>query len=534
VLAAVAILLLIACANVAGLLLSRATDRSRDLAVRASLGASAWRLVRPLLVESLLLGATAAALGFALTRVGIRLWVASLPQSNWPFWYRWSLDGRVAVFLIAVSLIVTMLCGLAPAVRLRSSAGHLIQMGGRTGGTDRESSRWTSGLLTAEIALTLVLLAGGGLLTRSMFQTLQSDAIVDSTHVLLGEVEIPVNRYRTPSERIAFVENLHARVTAQSHVRSFAVANAIPFYDAPLRALAVDGQSFTNEARPPHSTYVIVGGKYFEALGVHILRGRTFNTIDGTPGHAAAIVNQHFVAQYLQNGQDPLGQRIRVTNPNTAHAGAPWLTIVGISPDVRQHYAQDQDSVVYVPFRQDPQSSAVLLTRATGDPTALVAAVRDSVHAIDPTVAVFNVTPLDRFLVEVHFVNRVFLTIFGSFAVFALFLSALGLYASTAYGVRRRTHEIGVRLALGARRGQIVWLFLSSALRLAMWGGAIGLVGALAATRIIRGMLVETSPTDPLTLVSITALLAIVAIAATLLAARRAARLEPTIALTHE
>ncbi|MDE3154747.1 MAG: ABC transporter permease [Acidobacteriota bacterium] len=533
-LAAVAVLLLIACANVAGLLLTRALRRSRDLAVRVSLGASAWRIIRQLLVESLLIGTVAAGIGLELTHLGLHLWITSLPQSNWPFWYRWSIDGQVVVFLTAVSLVLALVCGLTPALRVRrAGADELTREGPRSGTIDRHANRLTSVFLVGELALTLVLLAGAGLLVRSTAHLLQAQAIVDASHVLLGDVHLPAAGYGTPAQQVACFRDLQARLDAQPAIDSFSIANAMPFYSAPVRLVTIRGQAPPRNGLLPHASYVTTGGHYFDTLGVHLLLGRVFNDVDGTPGHEAAIVNRRFASMYFGEA-DPIGRQIRVTDPEAARHHVAWMTVVGVAPDIQQHYFEDLEPAVYVPFVQDPAPVAVLLARGRGDPETLIPLVRDVVHTMDPTLVVFNQLSLAKLRDEGNFANQVFLTIFGAFAGFALLLSAIGLYAATAYAVTQRTHEIGVRMTLGARRHQVAGLFLSRVLRLVVGGGAIGLLCAIAVTRLMRDFLVQTSPSDPVTLVTMAGLLAAVAVAATLIAARRATRLDPVAALRHD
>jgi putative ABC transport system permease protein len=255
--------------------------------------------------------------------------------------------------------------------------------------------------------------------------------------------------------------------------------------------------------------------------------------VDGTAGHLAAIVNQRFVRMFF-GAENPLGAGIRLTDPNAARADAPQLTIVGVAPTIRQHYAQDLDPVVYVPYRQDPTSAPIVFARTSGDPNAAMPAIRETLRALDSRLVLFNVMALDQLLAGTGFANRVFLTFFSVFAGFALLLSAIGLYAATRRTVTERRHEIGVRMALGAEPRQVVWLFLRRMLVVLALGGTAGLAGALAGTRLMRGFLVETSPSDPATLVSMTLLLALVAIVATVVPARRALRVDPAVALRCE
>ncbi|MGE5245860.1 MAG: ABC transporter permease [Betaproteobacteria bacterium] len=524
-------LLLIGCANVSSLLLARASGRARDLAIRTSLGATRWRIVRQLLVESTMLAAVAAALGALLTWAGVRFWIWSMPAANWPYWFRWTIDRRIVVFLALASGAAAVLAGLAPAVQLsRTGLADLMKEDARSGTTGLRARRWTSGLMAGQLALTLVLLAGAGLMIRTTIALLRIDRVVDTPHILLAAVRLPDAAYPTGTARVRLVEALRERLEARPPTRFTTAASAMPFLTAPLRALDVAGRPVSATGRGAAVSYVAIASHYFETLGVHLLVGRPFSSTDGTSGHLSAIVNQRFVQMFF-GGSSPLGARIRLIDPNAPGGEPPWLTIVGVSPSVRQHYAQDLDPVVYVPYRQDPVSTPTLLSRAGGDPSAIVPVLRAVLHELDPDLVLFNVAPLELILSGTGFANRVFLTFFGVFAGFALLLSAIGLYASTRHAVVERRHEIGVRMALGAEARQIVWLFTSRILIVLAVGGAFGLAGAFAATRLMRGFLVQTSPSDPASLASMTLLLAIVATVATVVPARRAARMDPVSAL---
>lgn len=527
-------LLLVGCTNVAGLLLARAVGRARDLAIRTALGATRWRLVRQLLVESALLSTIAAGVGLGLTWAGVRLWILSMPVAQWPYWFRWNFDGRVLAFLTVATTGTAVLAGVAPAVHLSSvGAAALVKDDARSGTGGSRARRWTSGLIAGELAVTLVLLAGAGLMVRTTIKLLQIDSIVDTPHVLMANVTLPAAKYSTPEQRTRFVQTFAERLATQPAIRSASVANAMPFYTAPLRALAVAGRSEAAGGPMPTVSYVTVGDGYFEVLGVHLLLGRPFSSTDGTVGHLAAIVNHQLVEMFF-DGSSPLGASIRLTDPNAARAVGPWLTIVGVAPTVRQHYGQDLDPVVYVPYRQDPTPVPLMLVRTSGDPETGAPALRERLGEIDPSLVVFNVTPLERILSGTGFANRVFLTFFSVFAGFALLLSAIGLYAATRHAVAERRHEIGVRMALGARAGQVVWLFTRRMLVLLAVGASAGLAGAVTGTRLMRGFLVATSPSDPVTLVSTSLVLALVAIAATIMPARRAAHIDPAVTLRCE
>jgi putative ABC transport system permease protein len=532
---AVALLLLIACAIVATLLLARAAHRGGEIALRSALGATRWRIVRQLLIENMLLATIAGALGLGVAFVGVRLWVASMPVANWPYWYRFTIDWRAVAFLAEVSLGCAVLFGMAPALHLsKCDPGAGVRHAVRGGSAAGIARNWTITLLAAEFALTLALLAGAGLLTRTLLAVYHADRIVDTSNIVLASLSPPATKYDTPGKRLAFYQHVEDRLAGIPIIAAATIAGALPFYSAPERTVELNGRSRPDVPAVQTASYVTVGDRYFETLGLRLLAGRPFTSLDGTPGHEAAIVNQRFAAMYV-GASDPIGQRIRLADPNNPAAPAPWTTIVGISPTVRQHYAQEFDPVVYVPYRADPGVFAMTaIARSRVDAAALTPILREQIRALDPNLPLFNIMPLDQLLSGTRFANQVFATMFAVSAAIALLLAAVGLQAITAYAVHQRTQEIGVRMALGATRSELVWLFVRRMLLPLALGVAVGLPAAFGVGRFVRGMVIQVGPNDPVTLVSITIVLIAVALAATFVPARRAARLDPAVALRHE
>ncbi len=533
-LGAVTLVLLIACTNVANLLLARSARRSREIAIRASLGATRWRIVRQLLVETFLLATLAGVLGFVVSVLGVRLWVISLPVANWPYWYRWTMDARVYTFLVTVCLGAAIVFGLAPALHTsNANTNESLKESGCQGAGGIAARRWTTALLVTEVALTLMLLAGAGLMMRTTIALYRADAIVDSSKVLLASVTLPTQKYPTAEQRMAFYQRLQERLRAVSAMASGTIASAMPFFGAPRWSVEFDGRPAGTRDVPPSGSYVVIGSGYFETLAVRLLRGRPFDDLDGSPGHESAIVNQRFVSMYFQ-GEDPIGMRIRVTNPTAPDASAPWIAVVGVSPTVRQQYGQDLDPVVYVPARANPGRGMTLIVRGQAEAAALTPLLREEVRALDADLPLANIIALDQLLAGTRFANNVFATMFIVFSALALLLSAIGLYAVTAYSVIQRTGEIGVRMALGAQPRQVVWLFVHRTIVVLAVGLIVGLGGALAVGRLLESLLVQTSPTDWLTLVSIGVLLALVALSAAFVPARRATEVDPMVALRYE
>ena len=540
---AVAFVLLIACANVANLLLGRAAGRSREMAVRVSLGASRWRIVRQLLVESVLLSLIGGLLGLGLSILGIRWFDAQVTADvGKPYWMTFSMDPIVFVFLGVVCLTTAVLFGLAPALHVsRTDINEVMKEGGggRGGTGGPRARRWTSALIVVEIALTLVLLAGGGFMMRSFVALYQMDLGIDSSRVLTMRLSLPLGKYPKPEPRTTLFQHLEDRLRSVSAIQASAVTSNLPMLGGALRQLFVEGRPDRSGERPPEVTVVSVSARYFDTLGIRVIRGRPLNDADGTPGHEAVLVNQRFAAMHFA-GEDPVGQRIRLVDATPARVYDPTppmsVTIVGVVPTVRQRNFQepDPDPVAYVPYRADPQRFVFLVVRGQGEPATLTAIVREQMRAIEPDLPLFGILTLDQMLANMRFSFRVFGSMFAIFAVIALVLSAVGLYAVTAYSVAQRTQEIGVRMALGAQSQQVMWLVLQrSFLQLAV-GLPIGIAGAFAVGRLMQSVLAQTSGRDPLTIAAIATAMSLVSLAACFWPARRATRLDPVAALRNE
>ncbi len=537
---AVAFVLLIACANVANLLLARSAQRSREIAVRVSLGASRWRIVRQLLIESVLLSVVSSLLGLGLAIVGVRLFDAATTDVGKPYWMTFTMDPIVFAFLAAVCLATGILFGLAPALHVSKTDVNEVMKegGGRSGTGGPRARRWTSALIVVEVALTLVLLAGAGFMMRSFLALYQMDLGIETSHLLTMRLTLPLTKYPKPEPRTALYQRLEERLRGVSAIQASALTSNPPMFGGSLRQLAVDGRPAPAVERPPEVTVVIISPGYFDTLGMRLVRGRSFNDTDGTPGHESAIVNQRFVAMHFP-GEDPLGRSIRLVDaspPRPDVTPALTATIVGVVPTVRQRNFQepDPDPVAYLPYRADPQRFATLIVRAEGDPGAITTLVREEMRAIEPDLPLFGIQTMDNLLAQLRWSFRVFGGMFAIFAAIALVLSAVGLYAVTAYSVTQRTSEIGVRMALGAQPEQVLWLVLRRAIVQLAIGIPIGIAGAFGVGRLLQILLVQTSARDPMTIASIAALMIVVSIAACFWPARRATRLDPVSALRYE
>ena len=528
------VVLLIACANGANLLLARAGRRSREVGMRVSLGATRTRIVRQLLVECLLLAGLAGVLGLGLAALCARLLAMGFEPLMAPYWIDFSVDGRVLAFVILTCLSTTVIFGLAPALHTsKAKVRDLVTAAGRTGTTGRRPHRWMGLLVTAELALTLVLLAGAGLMARSLLTVALANRVIDPAGVTSIQLFLPEDRYPTAEQRVEFFRALGEQAAADPTIASATSAGAIPFAPvAASRTLAIDGRPASDGDPPPTAGVITVADDYFEALGLRLQRGRAFTDRDGAAGNDNVVVNRRLADMFFAN-EDPLGRRIRLTARDEPEENAPWLTIVGVSPTVRQTMSGAPGPVAYLPYRAEPIPFQHLLVRGAGG-TDAAGAVREIVHRLDPDLSIARVWTLDGVLAQTGFIPHLIGSLLGAFAWVALVLSAVGLYGVTAYAVARRTQEIGVRMALGARAVQVGWTVLRHGLVQLGLGLAIGIWGALTVGRLFESWLVDTPPADPLTQASVAALLGGVAVVACLLPARRAARLDPMVALRHE
>jgi putative ABC transport system permease protein len=544
---AVAFVMLIACANLANLLLARSASRSREIAIRASLGAARWRIVRQLLIECALLAAMAGVLGLVLSVYGIReiarafspLEVgAPITSATTPYWLDVSMNGYVYSFVGALCLFATLAFGLIPALHVsRTTAHETLKEGGRTLGGAR-ARRWSSALMVSELALTLVLLAATGLLWRSFITLYTADTVLNPTGVVMMEFALPIQKYATPEQRRLFLARLDERLRAIPAASSVAVSSHSPVQSGAPRPIVVDGQHIVGEPTETTATTTYVTPAYFETLGLRVLEGRALVPSDGRPGEEGVVVNQRLADMFFPQ-QSAIGQRIQLGTRASA-SSSPWLTIVGVVPTLQRYLGPRQqqlpDPAVYVPIQLDPAPRAASIIVQAGSAGVAVVAplLRAEMRALDPDLPLYNLTTLEDAIALSRYPVRLVGTWFAILAVIALVVAAVGLFALTAHGVAQRTQEIGVRIALGARTAQIVWMFLRRTLLQLTIGLVLGLAGALSIGQLLQGYLRQVSPRDPFAIGLVALLLTVVAAVATLLPARRAARIDPAVALRAE
>jgi predicted permease len=543
---AVAFVLLIACANVANLLLSRATNRAREISVRVSLGASRWRIVRQLLLESVMLSLIAGLGGIGIAAIGIRLFDRATQDVGRPYWIQFTMDGTVLAFFAAVCLGTGIIFGLAPALHAsKTDVNEILKEGGRSGTAGVRARRWTGALMVVELVLTVVLLAGAGFMMRNFVTMYRLDLGIDTSKLLTMALALPDRKYPSLEQRLAFYERLEERLKSNPKIDNVAITSNIPLQGGFLRKLEIDGKPLDQGQQAPNVTMLTVDPRYFKTVGLALQRGRDFTDEDGMSGReAAAVINQRFAALHFP-GTDPIGRRITLSID--LQGGAPPLggiplsltaTIVGIVPNLRQRDFQlpDPDPIAYLPFRMDPRGFMNLVVRSAGDPTLMTPVLREEVRAIDADLPLFGIRTMDEQLAQARWPFRIFGAMFAIFACIALLLSAVGLYAVTAYAVSQRTQEIGVRMALGAQGNAVAWLFLRRSMIQLAIGLLLGIGGAFGVGTLFQQtqLLVQNRAGDPVTIGGIALLLALVASVACFVPAKRATKLDPLIALRRD
>lgn len=524
---AVALVLLIACANVANLLLARAAGRQREIAIRTTLGAGGARIVRQLLTESGLLALLALALGLGAAWAGVRALAAS--TAFLPFQGKIAIDASVLAFTLAAALATTLVFGLAPALAAaRTNLLENLKEGGRGGGDGVRRSRFRSALVVTEVALALLLTVGATLATRSLMRLQAIDPGFHPEGVLTAYLTLPVEGYSDAPRRVNFFRALGDRLRALPGVKEAGLVSHLPFSRSKSGAdVRVEGAP---EPRPGESPIVFfrsVDSRYFNAIRARLLRGRFFNERDPA-GPPVAVINET-MARHCWPGQDPVGKRFSLGR------NGPLTTVTGLIADMRQtSLADDPDPEAFLPYRQRPGATMAMAVSTTMDPMALAPAIRAAVRELDKDLAISDVGILEDSVARSTRSRRFSAALLGAFGGLALVLAAVGIYGVISYSVSSRTHEMGVRMALGAERGRIVALVIGKALLLGGGGVTLGVAGAFALTRLMRSMLYGVSATDPAVFTGVSLFLLAVAAAAGYLPARRAACVDPIVALRNE
>jgi putative ABC transport system permease protein len=532
-LGAVGFVLLIACANVANLQLARAVSRMREISIRVALGAGRWRIIRQLLIESIMISIAGGAISLPIALWGIRLFDDTVSRTGKPPSLDFTMDFRAMMYLAAITLGTGILFGLAPALRLSKLDVNTSLKDGARGSSGGGRGKYLSGLLVVvEMALAVVLLAGAGLMIRSFMHAYRSDLGIQTANILVMEIELPNANYKRVDQQMSFYDRLKTRIDATPGVEISTVTTNIPLTGSWNFNYEIEGQPQPDARRRPSVDAVITMPDYFRVMGDQMLAGRDFNKADGTPSALNIIVNRQ-CAETFWHGENAIGKRLRVYKKEVAQ---PWLTVVGIVPNV----ANDNQSrskrspMLYLPYGLETQSGMFVAARTSVPPSTLKQTFRREVQGIDNNLPVLNLRTMDEQLERQNWPYKVFGTLFAIFAAIALGLASVGLYAVIAHSVSQRTQEIGVRIALGARDANILRLVFSQGITQLAIGLVLGLAAALAVTKILKTLLVDVSPTDPATFVSVTLILAFAAGLGCLIPARRAMRVDPIEALRHE
>ncbi len=528
-LGAVGALMLIACANVANLLLARAITRHREISIRAALGASRWQVTKQMLTESLVLAACGGVLGILVAHFGL-VGLLSLAPSDLPRAREIGLDGGALLFTSVLVLLTGLGFGVVPALQsARLDLVGVLKEGGR-GVSVGARHLGRHSLVVAEIALALILLAGAGLLIRSFTRLQSVNPGFDPQNAVMVSFSVPMTKYPDEQKQFAFSEAVLKRFAALPGVKAVGATHLLPFSGNDyVLGFTIDGRPPVAPSDVPSTSYFAVTPDYFKAMGIPLLRGRPFNEQDREGAARVAIISKSMADQFFPN-EDPIGKRINVTNGPDV-----WREIVGIVGDVKSN-ALDRDlsAQSYEPLAQKPFSSMTFVVRTEGSQAGLANALRREVYAVDRDQPVFRSESLEALVMSSYARQRFSTTLFAVFSGLALILAAIGIYGVMSYSVSQRTGEFGIRMALGAQRRDLLRLVLGQGARLTAFGIIAGLVGALAAGRVVQSILFQTGPRDPLTFAIIAVLLGAVALLACLLPALRATAVDPVVALRSE
>ena len=535
-LAAVGLLLLIGCSNVANLMLARATSREKEFALRAALGAGRARLVRLLLVESLVLAFGGAAFGVLIAWGGLKVLVAGMPQNLIPAEAVIELNAPVLVFTLCTAALTTLLFGLAPALQAaRRDLNDPVRDTGKGGGSGLRTGRLRNAVVVMEVAMSLVLLIGAGLLMRSFVALREIRLGLNADHVFQTQLPLPAKRYETAMQVRSFFEPLLARLKATPGVVEAAESSTLPPFGGVDTVVEIPGKTHVDDW---HALWTHVSEGYFRALRIEFRNGREFTHVEMNDGRKVAVVNETFVRKYFSGQENPVGQHVRISKLKELSDPVrdPVFEIVGVVADVMTSGLQSPpEPEVWIPYTVTGSGAQVLFVRTAQDPASITNLVRQAVSAVDPGVALAYPSPLEERIGDRIYAGPRFgswlMTVFG---IVGLILVTVGVYSVVAYATARRTHEIGIRMALGAERRDVLGLVIGSGIRLVVAGIALGLAISLVLGRVIAAQLNGIAPHDPITFGATTLLLVATAVVACWIPARRASQVDPNVALRYE
>ncbi len=537
-LAAVGMLLLIACSNVANLLLARATSRQKEIAIRASIGAGRGRLVRQLLVESGILATLGGVMGLLFAYWGLKAVMAAMPQNVLPSESEVTMNWAVLIFTIGITVVTTLLCGLAPALHaVRSDLQSQLQDASRGVNSGFKHGGLRSGLVVIEVALSIVLLAGAGLMMRSFFAVVNVDLGFDPHHVLAQRLVFPAARANAADQRI-FFQQLLPRIAALPGVVSVAEGMTLPPLFGPGSEVTIPNRTHSDRWL---AMYELCSEGWFHTVGVPLERGRLLSETDIDSPRMVAVINQTFARKFLGTG-DPIGQKVKFNDLDltpagtTATASGGYFEIVGVVGDSKNVGLRDPVAPeAFLPYTVSGAGRRALLVRTTGDPLAMARTINRAVWSLDPGIAVLQTRSIDTLLRDFAFAQpRFSLVVLGAFACIGLILVITGVFSVMAYSVSLQTHEIGIRMALGAQRGAVLGMILGRGMKLLAAGIVIGEISSLLVTNLLSGEIWGVSSRDPLTLGGIAAIVVLAGVVACMVPARKASRVDPMVALRYE
>jgi putative ABC transport system permease protein len=530
---AVTIVLLIACANVANLMLARASGRQREFCVRAALGAGRAQLIKQLLIECVLLGLASAPLGLAIAYFGVWLLDNAVPPGMVPYYIHWEISPRVIAYTLGISALTGLVFGLAPALQAgRLNLQEALRDGARGSGQSGRRARLRNGLVVLEVALSLVLLVGASLFVRSFLNLQSASPGFDTAPLLTARFFMIGDAYATAEQKAQRVEDVMRRIESLPGVTTAFASNFVPLDAGGGSGHAiVDGRAVP-KGEEPTILYTAVTPHLYKTMALPLLKGRDFTDAEGAGRTPVAVVNDT-MARKLWPGTDAVGRRFRLVETEPEE----WFTVIGVAPDIRMFDMNDDTpdfSVAYVPYRFSNFANIGVTIRAAGDPALLAAAVRASIRESDPGLPIFALRTMEDLRREGFWQFRLFGFMFGIFGAAALFLAGVGVYGVLSFSVSQRTQEMGVRIALGAKQSDVLGLVVRQGATLAAIGVIIGLIGAFGITRVIRSLLYNVTPTDPLSFGGVALFLALIAVVASYLPARRATNVDPIVALRNE
>jgi predicted permease len=528
---AVFLVLLIACANVANLLLSRAAVRTKEVAIRSALGASRGRVVMQLLAEAFAIAAVGGVLGLGLGRVGVELFNWAIVDVNPPFWIDIKIDTAAMIFVLALVVVTSVVAGIVPALKASGANVNEVLKDESRGSSSLRIGRLSKGLVVVELALSFGLLVSAGLMIKSVVNAANIDFGFATENVLTARLGLPVADYPDSLSQRQFYDQLEPRLEARYGVENVTLARTFPGLGSQGRRFAVEGEVYERDQDHPETRWVRITPGYFDTFQVSLREGRKFTQQDNAQSMPVAIVNESFASSYFA-GESPLGRRVRIGDSESEE---PWLTIVGVAPDMYLSGPENENPEgLYVPFHQSPDEWVGIAIRTAGDPLAITPEVRDIVASIDNNMPIYFIDSLAGWVNQGTWFIRVFGTIFMIFGGVALFLASVGLYGVMAFSVEQRTKEMGVRMALGAQGPDVLRLIIRQGVIQVTIGLVLGLGLAVLLSRGMDILLFGVEPLDPTTFLVIILVLAGTGLLASLIPARRATRVDPVIALRYE